>query len=249
MSDDLPAASHNEFGQPIGFPMPRWTARPLPSSTAMTGRHCLVVPLNPTAHADEIFDAFAEDHEGRLWTYMAAGPFPERASFDGWLADCHSSRDPLFYAVLQTQKDAETARATGIASFMRIAPAVGVIEVGNISFAPRLQRTVAATEAMYLMMHHAFEALGYRRYEWKCDSLNAASRRAAERLGFTFEGVFRQAIVYKGRNRDTAWYSIVDCEWPAVRQALESWLASDNFDAEGRQCRPLAYFMGSARSA
>jgi RimJ/RimL family protein N-acetyltransferase len=144
------------------------------------------------------------------------------------------SADPLFFAVV----DAASGRAAGVASYLRIDPVNGVIEVGHLAFAPQLQRTRVATEAMYLMMKHAF-SLGYRRYEWKCDALNAPSRRAAERLGFTFEGVFRQAIVYKGRSRDTAWFSVIDSEWPVLETAFLAWLDPDNFDADGRQRRSL----------
>lgn len=150
--------------------------------------------------------------------------------------------DPLFYAIVDN-----TGKATGVAAYMRIDPSNGVIEVGHLNFSPALQRTAAATEAMYLMMRRAFDELGYRRYEWKCDSLNAPSRRAAERLGFGFEGEFRQAIVYKERNRDTTWYSIVDAEWPARKKAFEGWLASGNFDSAGHQRRSLFEFMRDVR--
>jgi RimJ/RimL family protein N-acetyltransferase len=149
---------------------------------------------------------------------------------------CSRGDDPQFFALLNP----DTGKAVGMASYLRITPAAGVIEVGHISYAPRLQKTAAATEAMYLMMCRAFDELGYRRYEWKCDALNAPSRRAALRLGFTFEGAFRQAIIYKGRNRDTAWYSLLDTEWPAVKQAFELWLSPANFDTAGRQRRCLA---------
>src|SRR5699024_4424225 len=143
-----------------------------------------------------------------------------RSAFDRWLAVCQASEDPFFHSII----DLGSRRALGVASYLRIVPDMGVIEVGHISYSPPLQKTAAATEAMYLMMRRAFDELGYRRYEWKCDSLNAASRRAALRLGFTFEGIFRQAVVYKGRNRDTAWYAITDQDWPIIRQGLEGWL-------------------------
>jgi RimJ/RimL family protein N-acetyltransferase len=169
-----------------------------------------------------------------MWTYLFSGPFSSEQEFTGWLETREDSLDPLYFAIV----DEVAGRATGLASYLRIEPAHGSIEVGHLAFSPLLQRTRAATEAMYLMMKHAFD-LGYRRYEWKCDALNAASRRAAERLGFTFEGIFRQAVVYKGRNRDTAWYSVIDREWPARAAAFEDWLAPANFDADGRQRRPL----------
>jgi len=165
-----------------------------------------------------------------MWTYLFSGPFATEAAYHQWLAAREHSEDPLFFAVV----DGATGRATGLASYLRIDPPHGVIEVGHIAFSPPLQRTPAATEAMHLMMKNVFD-LGYRRYEWKCDSLNAPSRRAAERLGFRFEGIFRQAVVYKGRNRDTAWYSIIDAEWPALKTAFERWLDPANFDAGGRQ--------------
>lgn len=239
MSDKDTAPRYNELGQPIGAPLENWTPRPRPSRSPMEGRFCRVEPLDAQRHGDDLFEAFAESDDGRIWTYMASGPFADRAAFDRWLSICQDSEDPFFHSIV----DLKSGQALGVASFMRMVPEMGVIEVGNISLSPRLQKTAAATEAMYLMMRRAFDELGYRRYEWKCDSLNAASRRAAERLGFTFEGIFRQAMVYKGRNRDTAWYAITDQDWPTIRQALESWLEPANFDAQGQQKQPLSHFM------
>ncbi len=221
----------NALGQPIGFPVPNWTPRPRPPRTPMAGRYCRVEPLDPARHAHDLWVANADDAEGRMWTYLSVGPFPDEAAYRTWLSTVAVVEDPVFYAIV----DARTEQAVGLASYLRIDPANGVIEVGNLQFSPRLQRTPAATEAMFLMMRHAFDELGYRRYEWKCDSLNAPSRAAAERYGFQFEGIFRQAVVYKGRNRDTAWFSIVDSEWPAMRDAFQRWLAPTNFDEEGRQ--------------
>ena len=172
-----------------------------------------------------------------------AGPFAEFGSYRSWLEQAAGADDPLFHTII----DRETDKAVGVAAFMRMDRANGVIEVGNINYSPLLQRKPAATEAMFLMMRRAFAELGYRRYEWKCDSLNAPSRAAALRLGFRFEGIFRQAVVYKGRNRDTAWFSIIDREWPALRTAYEQWLAPANFDAEGRQRRRLGALMAAAR--
>jgi RimJ/RimL family protein N-acetyltransferase len=169
-----------------------------------------------------------------MWTYLSSGPFTSSAELRSWVEARQDSEDPLFFAVV----DASTARAAGVSSYLRIEPAHGVVEVGHLAFAPQLQRTRVATEAMYLMMKHVFD-IGYRRCEWKCDALNAPSRRAAERLGFTFEGIFRQAIVYKGRNRDTAWYSVIDSEWPVLETSFRAWLDPDNFDADGRQRRRL----------
>jgi RimJ/RimL family protein N-acetyltransferase len=221
----------NELGQPIGFPVPGWTARPRPERSVMAGRWCRVEPLEPERHGRDLFAANQADREGRMWTYLAYGPFADHGAYQAWLAGAAQSDDPLFHAIV----DARSGQALGVASYLRIEPAVGVIEVGHIAYAPALQRTPAATEAMYLMMRRVFDELGYRRYEWKCDALNAPSRRAAERLGFTFEGVLRQATLYKGRNRDTAWYAVLERDWPELKAAFEAWLDPGNFDAEGRQ--------------
>jgi len=197
----------------------------------MDGRYCTLEPLTP-AHAPALWDAFAGD-DGRNWTYLAPKPFERFEDFQAYVTQSAGSVDPQFYAIVAD------GVAVGIAAYLRITPAAGTIEVGHIHFSPRLQRTPAATEAMYLMMRRAFE-LGYRRYEWKCDTLNAPSRRAAQRLGFSYEGVFRQALVTKGRNRDTAWYACIDTEWPALGRAFGTWLAPDNFDASGQQRQSLS---------
>jgi RimJ/RimL family protein N-acetyltransferase len=220
-----------EPAQPVGFPVPGWAARPRPPRTPMTGRFCRIEPLDPERHAASLHAANREDAAGRMWTYLAYGPFDSLEAYRDWMKQSCGGDDPLFHAVV----DLATGRALGVASYLRIEPAVGVIEVGHIAWSPLLQRTPAASEAMWLMMRRVFEELGYRRYEWKCDALNAPSRRAAERLGFTFEGIFRQATIYKGRNRDTAWYSIIDTEWPAIDAAFRRWLDPANFDAAGRQ--------------
>lgn len=197
----------------------------------MVGRYCRVEPLDLDRHATELFAADRQDADGRNWTYLSAGPFADFASYRSWLAAASAGDDPLFHAIV----DDATGRAAGVAAYLRIDPHSGVIEVGHLNFAPSLQRSRAATEAMYLMMRRAVDELGYRRYEWKCDSLNAPSRAAALRYGFRFEGVFRQALVYKGRNRDTAWFAILDRDWPVLKAAFERWLDPDNFDAAGRQ--------------
>ena len=215
---------------PTGPPVPGWTMRPRPPRVVLAGRHCRLEPLSVAQHADALHEANSLDLEGRMWTYLFSGPYRDLEEYRAYLQKCATSEDPLFYAIV----DARLGRATGLASYLRIEPAHGVIEVGHLAFSPLLQRTPASTEAMYLMMRHAFE-LGYRRYEWKCDALNAASRRAALRLGFSYEGIFRQAIVYKGRNRDTAWYAIIDRDWPAIDAAFRHWLDPANFDADGRQ--------------
>jgi RimJ/RimL family protein N-acetyltransferase len=226
----------NALGQPIGAPVPGWEKRLLPPRTPMEGRTCRVVPLDPARHAEDLFEAMGRDQDGRNWTYLAIGPFAEFDSFRAWLGKMAAGSDPLFHAVI----DRAAGRAVGVAAYLRIDPANGAIEVGHIHFSPLLQRTPMATEAMVLMMRRVFDELGYRRYEWKCDSLNAPSRAAAARLGFQYEGLFRQAVVYKGRNRDTAWFSIIDGEWPRLRAAFERWLDPANFDAEGRQRESLS---------
>jgi RimJ/RimL family protein N-acetyltransferase len=231
----------NEFGQPVGRPVPGWTARPWPPATAMTGRFCRVEPLDPTHHAADLFEANRADAGGRNWTYLGVDGFDDPVAYRTWLDKMAAGADPMFHAIV----DLATGKAVGVASYLRIDPANGVIEVGHINYSPLLQRKPAATEAMFLMMRRAFDELGYRRYEWKCDDRNGPSRAAAQRLGFTYEGTFRQALVYKGRNRDTAWFSIVDGEWPAIRAGFERWLAPENFDAGGRQQRSLGDLRGA----
>jgi RimJ/RimL family protein N-acetyltransferase len=197
----------------------------------MAGRTVVLEPLSAAAHADDLFEAQAVDPTGRMWTYMPVGPFPDRAGHRAWVEAAEVSDDPMHFAV----RDIASGRTTGTASYLRIDPAGGVIEVGYIAFTPALQRTVQSTEAMALMMGRIFDDLGYRRYEWKCNALNAPSMRAAERLGFTYEGTFRQSMIVKGRNRDTAWFSILDREWPRAKAAFSAWLDPANHDGDGRQ--------------
>jgi RimJ/RimL family protein N-acetyltransferase len=225
----------NEFGQPVGVPVPGWTQRPMPPRTAMTGRFCTVEPLDPERHTAQLFAAFSED-DGRMWTYLPRGPFASASDYRAWAESAARLDDPLTHAIV----DSASGEAVGTAAYMRIEKAVGVIEIGSITYGPRLQRRPAATEAMYLMMRRVFDELGYRRYEWKCHSLNMPSREAALRLGFRYEGLFRQATMTRGRNRDTAWFSVIDSEWPALRTAFERWLDPENFDAAGRQRQSLA---------
>lgn len=228
----------NAFGQPIGADVPGWTgASPIPHRP-IRGRYCDLLPLD-RAHGPALHNAFSADETGALWTYMPVGPFATEVEYQRWLDDACKSSDPLFYSVM----DKGAKGPLGVASYLRIQPSNGVVEVGYITFSPALQRTPAATEAMYLMMRHAFDDLGYRRYEWKCDALNAPSRAAAKRLGFSYDGLFRQALVYKGRNRDTAWFSILDGDWPKIRSAFDDWLAPENFDKDGRQRQKLADLM------
>jgi len=225
----------NAFGQPIGRELSGWQSPSRPARSVLDGRFCRVEPLDVARHVRQLYDANALDPEGRMWTYLFSGPFSSFEEYRAWLEPRPASDDPLFFAFV----DKGRAQAVGTGAYLRIDTGNGVVEVGHLAFSPLMQRSPVATEAMYLMMKNAFE-LGYRRYEWKCDSLNAASRRAAERLGFTFEGIFRQAIVYKGRSRDTAWFSIVDREWPALDAMFRQWLEPANFDADGRQRRSLA---------
>src|SRR5262245_9981294 len=233
-----------DLAQPVGAPLPNWSARARPPRTPMHGRFCRVEPLEPARHADDLFAANQLDHAGHNFTYLFQEPFQTLEAYRAWLGQVAPADDPLFHAIV----DATTGKALGLATFMRIDPVHGVIEVGNINYSPLLQRTAAATEAMFLMMWRVFEELGYRRYEWKCDSLNAPSRAAALRLGFQYEGLFRQAVVYKQRNRDTAWFSIIDAEWPRLKQAYGHWLAPTNLDAQGRQIRALGSFIEAVRS-
>jgi len=235
------SARANEFGQPIGPALPDWQPRAAPPRTAMLGRWCRVEPVEP-GHAGELWDAYAESPDERDWTYLSAGPFAGRSEFERYIERISQTEDPLHHTIFDA-----AGRAAGTAALMRVDRANGVIEVGSITYSRRLQRTTAGTEAIYLFMRRVFDELGYRRFEWKCDHLNAPSRAAALRYGFTFEGIFREAVVYKGRSRDTAWYSIVDREWPRLRSAYEEWLAPDNFDANGRQSRRLAELISAAR--
>ena len=205
----------------------------------MNGRFCRVEPLDPHTHARALYETVAEPADDGRWTYLPYGPFSGFQSYKEWLEESARREDPLFFAIVEP-----AGRALGVAAYMRIERAHGVIEVGHLNFSRALQRTAAATEAMYLMMRRAFEDLGYRRYEWKCDHFNEPSRRAALRLGFTYEGLFRQAIVYNQRSRDTCWYSITDLEWPAKKAAFDAWLAPANFDETGAQRRRLSEFMG-----
>ncbi len=233
----------NHLGQPIGFALPDWMPCPRPERTVLSGRYCVLEPLDVEKHAADLFAANLEDAEDRIWTYLGYGPFTTLEDYRTWADWAASGDDPLFFAIL----DASSKQALGVASFLRIAPEVGSIEVGHLCYSPRLQGTRAATEAMYLMLSHAIDTLGYRRYEWKCDNANEKSRRSAERLGFQFEGVFRQCTIYKGRNRDTAWLSILDTEWPSLKVAYERWLAPENFDDDGRQRVALSALTAEVR--
>lgn len=223
---------------PVGDPVPGWTGAPPARPDPMAGRACSLVPLNAEAHTADLFAAFSLDATGANWTYLPYGPFADTDALKTWLRSVEAGTDPMFFAILDS-KD----KAVGVGSFMRIAPDMGTIEIGHIHLSPALQRHTAATEALALMMSRAMDDWGYRRLEWKCDALNAPSRRAAERLGFSYDGTFRKAAVVKGRNRDTAWFSIIDDDWPRVSRALTAWLDPANFDADGRQKARLSDLM------
>lgn len=221
---------HDEPARPTGAALPDWQPPLAPSRTPLIGRYGRLEPLHTGDHASSLFLTFEENQTGIDWTYLPYGPFDSLAAFKSWIDGTCLSQDPLFFAIV----DADADRALGVASLMNVRPESGCIEVGHVHFGPALQRTRLGTEAVYLMMSHVFE-LGYRRFEWKCDSCNRRSRNAALRYGFSFEGIFRQHLVVKGRNRDTAWYAAVDREWPALRAAYETWLHPGNFDEHGLQ--------------
>ena len=204
-----------------------------PERVVLPGRRVKIVPLDAAAHAEALY---AGSQDAALWRYLFNGPYADAPEFRAWLEGREKSEDPLFFTIL----DEPSGAPAGYCSLMRIEPAHRVIEVGNILYLPPLQQTAAATEAMYLLARYVFEELGYRRYEWKCDALNEPSRRAALRLGFAFEGIFRQHMIVKGKNRDTAWYSMLDTEWGDRKRAFEEWLDPANFDSAGRQKRKLA---------
>jgi RimJ/RimL family protein N-acetyltransferase len=227
----------NAHGQPIGDAVPGWQPRPRPDVQTLTGSYCRLERLDPARHPDHLVTADQADADGTSWTYLPYGPFADRTAYSAWITDVAAQLDPYFFAVVDTEKPSPTSGgAVGVVSLMQVQPGAGSIEVGHIHFS---QHRRAGTEAHYLLGTYVFEQLGYRRYEWKCDALNEPSRRAADRLGFEFEGIFRQAQVVKGQNRDTAWYAIIDAEWPRVRESFQAWLAPVNFDAQRRQRSPL----------
>lgn len=226
----------------LGAELAGWTAPPAPVGEVLEGAHVRLERLDPDAHAADLHRAYS-GHPG-LWDYMPYGPFSSASAYHRWAKDMAAADDPLFYVL----RDKATGACGGVASYLRISPAAGSIEVGHICLSPEISRGRAWTEAMFLMMDWAFRA-GYRRYEWKCNALNIASRRAAQRLGFSFEGVFRQHLVVKGRNRDTAWFSVIDSEWAALHEAFSAWLSPRNFDARGRQRERLSDLTRLVRQA
>ena len=225
---------------PIGDPVDPLPSGRMPDGRALFGRSVTLVPVSAAHHGRDMFDCFTgTDPKCEIWTYMPYGPFADYGAFEELLGLCEASKDPLFFALVPR----EGGKAQGMASFMRMTPDHGVLEIGHIWMAPPLQRTRAATEAIYLMMRHALGELGARRLEWKCDALNAASRKAADRFGFKFEGIFEQHLVVKGRNRDTAWFAMLDRDWPVLHKAYAAWLDDENFDADGKQKQQLSEFM------
>lgn len=224
----------NDYGQEVGFSIPDWTTPDRPAHVTLVGRSCRVEPLSVADHAAALFAAFTVAGGDAGWTYLPYGPFGTRTEFEDWINRTCLTDDPLFFAIV----DAESGGAVGLASYLNIRPLHGTIEVGHVHFSRAMRRSRIASEAMYLMMRYAFEA-GYRRYEWKCDRLNAPSHRAARRFGFSYEGIFRQHMVVRGRSRDSAWFACIDSEWPALKTAYEIWLDDANFDRDGRQRQSL----------
>ncbi|HXT36802.1 MAG TPA: GNAT family protein [Chloroflexota bacterium] len=220
-----------------------WTPARAPRLSILAGITVRLEPVDPEAHAQALSAAARDSRDPALWDFMSVGPFKDDDAFRSWLETAATSRDPLFFTVI----DQATGQPEGMVSYLRITPAHGVIEIGSIWFGPTLQRTRQATETIYLLARHVFEDLGYRRLEWKCDARNERSRRAAERFGFRYEGVFAQHMVSKGRNRDTAWFAMLDRDWPAIGAAFTTWLRPENFDPAGRQLRSLAAIRGADR--
>lgn len=234
-------ADETRVERPLGPIVPGWTARALPPREIFTGKYARLEPFDVARHADALFAAYSEDPTGAVWDYLFLGPFKDLADYRATAEKSMTGQDPFYFTLF----DRAVARPGGVASLMRIVPEHGVIEVGGIAYAPWFQRTRAATEAMYLFACLVFDRLGYRRYEWKCNNLNEASKRAAVRLGFRFEGVFRNHMVVKGRSRDTAWFAFTEEEWPARKAAFQRWLDPANFDAEGRQKMQLGTLMNA----
>ena len=229
----------NGLGQPVGLPTEDWKGASEPDREPMVGSRCRLEPLDADRHAAVLHAAYSENRDGGNWTYLPYGPFENAAAYGEFVDGLQRIDDTLFFAIV----DRASQSAVGVASYLRAAPAMGSIEVGHLSYSPALQRTAISTEAMYLMMRRVFDDWGYRRYEWKCDSLNGPSVAAAQRLGFRYEGLFRNHVVMKSRNRDTSWLSVTVEEWPGIRTAMESWLDPSNFNADGGQRKRLGDLM------
>lgn len=229
---------------PLG-PAVNWAPVPLPARDVLRGRFVVLRPVDPALDAEPLYEVSHPPGDDSIWTYLPTGPYDSPEGLRGRLRDIAESDDPLFFTLVRLPQ----GQPQGMASYLRMAPEHGVIEIGHIWFGTLLQRTPAATEAIYLLLRHALDDLGYRRMEWKCNALNAASRRAAERFGFAFEGVFHQHMVVKGRSRDTAWYAVTNREWPPIRAGFEAWLAEENFDEDGGQRHSLGELIAQARGA
>ncbi|CAI3931127.1 Protein N-acetyltransferase [Commensalibacter communis] len=224
----------NELNQAVGEPLPDWKPRPLPQRVMLRGRTCCLEPLS-LDHAEALYAAYQLFSDDGHWTWLPREPDKTIEEYKRWVASVITLNDPLLFAII----DNKSNQPVGTFSLMHIDPENGTIEVGHVHYSPLLEKTIMATEAQWLLMNYAFETLGYRRYEWKCNSCNEPSRKAALRLGFQYEGRFRQAAVVKGHNRDTDWFSIIDKEWPAINQAFQHWLSPDNFDQDGKQKQSL----------
>ncbi len=222
----------NAFKQPVGHEIKNWLAKEKPSHKIIKGTYCVLKPITLDSNIEQLYQALNFDNDGSSWTYLPYGPFKHALDFESWLRTTLSNeQDTLLYSITKINDTSPI----GIIGYLRINPSHGVIEIGHVHFSKLLQKTAAATEAIYLMINHAFKDLNYRRCEWKCNSLNQASINTALRIGFTFEGKFRQANVFKNQNRDTSWFSIIDQEWPSLAKRLETWLKPNNFDAKGNQ--------------
>ena len=228
----------NELGQPIGDALPNFKPGDLPKMERLEGRYVIVECLSKDKHGANLYEVYGPDSPADMWTYLFQNPVQSQEEWSALLDQMLAAQDRFYYAIV----DKESGKALGTFALMRINRGSRVIEVGSVTYSPQLKRTRLATEAQYLLARYVFEELEYRRYEWKCDALNQPSRYAAERLGFIYEGTFRQAVVYKGRNRDTDWLSMIDSDWPAVKSRLEKWLSPDNFDEEGQQIKALSDF-------
>jgi RimJ/RimL family protein N-acetyltransferase len=235
--------TNDNLGQPIGPALPNWAPPPVPRNEIMSGRFCRLEPLDWGRHGNALFAAYQLDTSGQMWTYLPYGPFLTADDYRNWMQPLCGRADPQLFAIIESKSQSPV----GVAAYLRIDTSNGAIEIGHLAYSPRLQKTPVATEAIFLMIDRVFK-LGYRRCEWKCDSLNAPSRSAAQRLGFLFEGIFRQAVVYKGRSRDTAWFSIIDSDWAWLQMAFHTWLSSDNFDVNGRQRLRLSDLTASGRT-
>ena len=228
----------NELGQPIGDALPNFKPGDLPKMERLEGRYVIVECLSKDKHGADLYEVYGPDSPANMWTYLFQNPVQSQEEWSALLDQMLAAQDRFYYAIV----DKESGKALGTFALMRINRGSRVIEVGSVTYSPQLKRTRLATEAQYLLARYVFEGLEYRRYEWKCDALNQPSRYAAERLGFIYEGTFRQAVVYKGRNRDTDWLAMIDKDWPAVKIRLEKWLSPDNFDENGQQIKALSDF-------